>query len=365
MRATIGSFAAAAAVIGTATASAADLHVPSQYPTIQAAIDASMNGDTIRLAAGEFIESAVISGKSVAVRGAGIDSTIWRCPSGARCLHVPTPQPSISIEVSDLSVTGFGLPYNAAAIDIESGGPNRVSRVRFYDNGGWASLECFGGGSIVEDCIFERCSLGLSLAHSQGSRIERCEFLNNLGAAESDLSFFEVNAVVKNCLIWGSVAGTAPIHNWATVRIESTSFVDLAGGLASVSEGVPGTGTHFQDCRFCACPEPRFAQTFFDLGGNVFESVCNDCDSDGVPDAVEISRGALDLDRNGVPDVCEVDPCPADITGNGSVNGLDLAAVLSAWGTNGQGEFSADIDNDGIVSGTDLAFVLGGWGPCQ
>ena len=57
-------------------------------------------------------------------------------------------------------------------------------------------------------------------------------------------------------------------------------------------------------------------------------------------------------------------PCPGDISGNNSVDGVDLAAILGTWGTNGQGEFDCDIDNDGIVSGTDLAIVLVGWGPC-
>ena len=57
-------------------------------------------------------------------------------------------------------------------------------------------------------------------------------------------------------------------------------------------------------------------------------------------------------------------PCPGDISGNNSVDGVDLAAILGTWGTNGQGEFDCDIDNDGIVGGTDLTIILGGWGPC-
>ena len=57
-------------------------------------------------------------------------------------------------------------------------------------------------------------------------------------------------------------------------------------------------------------------------------------------------------------------PCPGDISGNNSVDGVDLAAILGTWGTNGQGEFDCDIDNDGIVGGPDLTIILGGWGPC-
>ncbi len=49
---------------------------------------------------------------------------------------------------------------------------------------------------------------------------------------------------------------------------------------------------------------------------------------------------------------------PADIDGNGLVNGADLAAVLTAFGT----AFSAaDIDHSGLVDGLDLAAILAGW----
>jgi alpha-tubulin suppressor-like RCC1 family protein len=60
---------------------------------------------------------------------------------------------------------------------------------------------------------------------------------------------------------------------------------------------------------------------------------------------------------------CET-PCPADITGNGAVDGVDLAAVLGAWGGVGGGKSGADVNRDGSVDAADLAAVLGAWGPC-
>jgi hypothetical protein len=68
------------------------------------------------------------------------------------------------------------------------------------------------------------------------------------------------------------------------------------------------------------------------------------------------------------PDCCDAgtscEPCEGDVTGNGLVDGLDLAAVLGAWGTNGKGEFPTDLNHDGIVDAQDLALVLSGWGKC-
>jgi hypothetical protein len=87
-----------------------------------------------------------------------------------------------------------------------------------------------------------------------------------------------------------------------------------------------------------------------------------DCNGDGIVDYGQILGGQLlDANQDGVPGICQ---CPGDITRNGIIDGIDLAAILGAWGTNGQGQYDSDINNDGIVDGADLAFVLGGWGPC-
>jgi len=52
--------------------------------------------------------------------------------------------------------------------------------------------------------------------------------------------------------------------------------------------------------------------------------------------------------------------CPADINGDGQVDGSDLGALLSTWGTSG----SADLNNDGSVDGADLGNLLSRWGSC-
>ena len=47
----------------------------------------------------------------------------------------------------------------------------------------------------------------------------------------------------------------------------------------------------------------------------------------------------------------------ADLNCDGSVNSLDLAALLSAWGTAG----AADLNGDGAVNSPDVAVLLSGW----
>ena len=49
---------------------------------------------------------------------------------------------------------------------------------------------------------------------------------------------------------------------------------------------------------------------------------------------------------------------PGDIDGNGSVDGGDLAALLSNWGSSG----ATDVDGNGTTDGADLAILLSNWG---
>ena len=94
-----------------------------------------------------------------------------------------------------------------------------------------------------------------------------------------------------------------------------------------------------------------------------------DCNNDGIIDYGQILDGTFpDANGNGVPDCCDggesCTPCPGDVVRDELVDGVDLAAVLSQWATQGSGAFNADIDGSGLVDGGDLALVLGGWGPC-
>ncbi|MCI0677269.1 MAG: dockerin type I domain-containing protein, partial [Phycisphaerales bacterium] len=53
--------------------------------------------------------------------------------------------------------------------------------------------------------------------------------------------------------------------------------------------------------------------------------------------------------------------CPTDINADGTVNVIDLLAVIAAWGaTSGP----ADINSDGVVNIIDLLAVISAWGPC-
>ena len=56
--------------------------------------------------------------------------------------------------------------------------------------------------------------------------------------------------------------------------------------------------------------------------------------------------------------------CPGDVIANGVIDGADLSALLSVWGTDGGIYPRADTNSDGDVNAADLAADLSGWGAC-
>jgi len=130
----LAAFAAAiamssAAFGGTATAASSPLVVPTDYPTIQAAIDAADPGDTIRVRAGTYTEQIVIT-KDLQIRGAGMDATVIRAPAALAPGQLPFATiveiyGGAAVSMSRLTVAGPGAV--CGAVD-ENGDPVRLLR---------------------------------------------------------------------------------------------------------------------------------------------------------------------------------------------------------------------------------------------
>jgi hypothetical protein len=104
--------------------------------------------------------------------------------------------------------------------------------------------------------------------------------------------------------------------------------------------------------------EPAGTAILIDESPNAF--VCEV----GIPVApgVKSTSPALGITEDGFP-ACRP-TCPADIDENALVDGVDLAIVLSRWGTLPTDYPRADTNGDGTVDGSDLAILLSGWGAC-
>ena len=92
-------------------------------------------------------------------------------------------------------------------------------------------------------------------------------------------------------------------------------------------------------------------------GGCALENWIGDGYCDGVQQEFGANLCCYELDGGD----CSLLSCgqlPADLNSDGTVNGEDLAILLSVWGDKAE---AYDFDGDGTVGGGDLAFILAYW----
>jgi hypothetical protein len=131
----------------------------------------------------------------------------------------------------------------------------------------------------------------------------------------------------------------------------------LSGGSSSGNQQFIVEGNHVSTITLRMNPGSTCTYMYFDL-----VILAPDCNGNSIADAVEIANGSeFDANGDGILDSCQ---CPGDVVENGIVDGADLAALLSVWGTDGGIYPRADTNSDGFVDAQDLAAVLSGWGAC-
>jgi hypothetical protein len=162
------------------------------YTTIQAAIDAASEGDTIVVAAGDYAENLVITKNGITLEGApGRATTIRPGSSDA------TDGNLITVRADGVTIRGFTLDGANAALDAGSSGvvlPDGVEThaARIVSNykdslgGGFAT----DGLTVVDNAILHGQRFGVAIANQNASRsggnlIENNDFSGMAGIATS------------------------------------------------------------------------------------------------------------------------------------------------------------------------------------
>lgn len=303
----------------TTTVHAEERRVPEEYPTIQAAIDAAVDGDVVSIAAGEYTESVILSDKAITLRGAGSTLTIWRAPKGSGMVP-PRPDNTKAVEIHDICFADFNMPtYPHAAVALNWTAAHVVRGCRF-SNCGFFALNVWGG-TLIENCEFNGTIGGIAVN-------------TNLSSAQSP-HIFRGCVFADNSFSGGNSFPSAIDIYQSTVRIEGCRFArnnyPLGNGVAI---RVVASGLLVTNSDFCESSISPVLGGYTDGGGNLITTA--ECAS----------------------------PCPGDLVDDGIVNSADIAVVLNFWGTNGTQYAGVDLNSDGIVNGADLAAVLGAWGAC-
>ena len=202
---------------------AADRLVPSQYPTIEEAINASVNMDVVLIDAGRYTPLATLDlhGKAITLRGAvnsdGTPATVIDGLGNKRVFQVNSGEGSDS-RFENLRVTG-GFASSGGGMWLDTNVSPTISNCRFESN----YADSRGGGMYLQgncnptltNCVFESNSAGVEgggmfLYNYCSPEITNCRFVSNMvssGTGGGIHLLMHCNPSITNCLFSDNDAG--------------------------------------------------------------------------------------------------------------------------------------------------------------
>jgi serine protease len=221
------------------------IRVPRDQPTIQAAVDVAVGGDTILVAPGTYVENVTIDGKAIDLRsefgsrvtvidGAGLD-TVVRMTNGA-----------------DGSLEGFTIqgglaPSSGGGIRVSNSSPRihscRVEHNQAQSDGG--GIQIIGGAARITNCVIASNGTafwdggGIHLGFAAGTVITHCTIVDNKipidgwGAGIWDATG---GVTISNCIVRDNFADWT---NWdighaPSTRVQYTNFNESQGTQGNI-----------------------------------------------------------------------------------------------------------------------------------
>lgn len=201
-------------LVCSGAALAANRQVPAQYATIQAAVDASVYGDVVVIAAGTYddcihqahptapidtTKCVVVMKSGVALRGAGTGATIIEVRERGRGIHCDG--------VIDATIEGLTIRGAYAAV---------------YG----AGIYCYNGSSpTIRNCVVRNCyDGGIIVRVNSHPSISGSTLLANVGKEGGGLAIDDLsNPIITSCVI---DSNAAPSGGGVFVRNSSPQFSD-------------------------------------------------------------------------------------------------------------------------------------------
>ena len=344
-----------AAVVG-GTASAADLLVPSQYNTIQSAIDAAVSGDVVLISPGTHAGPIDLKGKAITVRGAGNLNSQVLINGGDSVVKCTTGEISDCV-IENLTITG-GTAISGGGVKLINSSPT-FKKCRIILNTAAGSSDCQGGGVYVLGGapVFEDCSISANSCSPYGSgtacgghsdlrcvgmgggvylqdtsaTLSRCTISGNVVSANPPRSMnplVDVQAggiwrsgsgsvTISNCLITtNSLDSSASGSNQSCCYgsgggaiIQGLTFIsgskisnNSKSGCGDAIGGVKfiGVGIFMVNTQICSNSPSNLSGGYVDEGGNVISAICpetctSDLNADGKVDSADIGLMLIDF----------------------------------------------------------------------
>ncbi|HUT32039.1 MAG TPA: right-handed parallel beta-helix repeat-containing protein [Planctomycetota bacterium] len=308
------------AAVGSSGAGGATLLVPSEgYPTIQSAINAAQNGDTVQVAAGTYLENLVWSKKDIALVGAGPEQTIVDGNGAGSCLTISGGVPATA-RVEGFTFTNGNAPIGGGLYVMNSSpaiGNSVIRGNRSAQYGGGMALT--SSASAVTGCtVAGNESYQGGGVFSWGSGVS-CTFANcvitgNKATAIGGIGLSGGPQVLRDSSITANEASYAA----GVCVMSSTSVAQVSGNVISENRAtLSGGGIFFISCSV-AVVNNVIARNTAQAGGGIYGD-----SSSGTVSSNQISANAVSGTGGGV----FVAKCGALAVSENLVEGNEAAAT--------------------------------------
>ena len=131
------------------------LLVPSEYPTIQAAIDSASDGETVFVAVGTYVENINYNGKNIVVQGEDRETTIIDGNQSGSVVTFESGEDSTA-ELSGFTITNGGYIYDSPSggIFVKGASPT-ISSCLIINNNAYpmdgGGIKCIASNIIIEN----------------------------------------------------------------------------------------------------------------------------------------------------------------------------------------------------------------------
>jgi len=244
------------AVVGVLAgpALAIDRLVPSQYPTIQAAIDAAIQGDAVIVSPGTYPETIDFLGKAITVRGTDDQLVIIEPPTGPGVVFTSGEGPASRLE--SLTITGGDNALGGGAVIGVGASP------MLYDVSFTQCMGVFGGAVAINSgasphfdlCGFTFCEAlfdggGVACLPGSSPTFETCVFrANDAGGSGGNIHIDHSDVILDNCQF---DTGSADYGGGIAIEGGTLDYIGGSGqGIGDIRQNhasVDGGGIHASD----------------------------------------------------------------------------------------------------------------------
>jgi len=207
--------------------------VPSQFATIQLAVDAALSGDSILVAPGTYEESIELNGKGLVLIGeAGSAGTFWRSPGGEPCIEI------LSGDEYESEVRGFTFASDTANffIVMNYGAAPLIQYNVFHDLVSNVPVHCYNGTPTIRKNVFYRNTVGSAcLGVNDGAAVVYNNTFdhNSRGLFLMEPAIKAFNNIVTNSIDYG-ILGSGINLDYNCVWMNNPNYSNAHIGAGSV-----------------------------------------------------------------------------------------------------------------------------------